>query len=282
MASKSKAVAKQDEAEKKLAPVVYDEEDYGAGFEDFDRSDVAIPFLNILQKSSPQVDEENAAYVQGAKPGMIMNSVTQELYDKDSGVIVIPVHRVHQYIEWIPRDEGGGFVAAHDPNSDVVLKAKEDGSFGDLQTPEGNDLKETFNVFVVIVGEEDGDFGTAIIPFTSTRIRDYKKWMSTCRAITIRNSEGRRFPAPMYGHTYRARTRFQENNKGTWYGFDIKFSDGNAAESRLTPEDELFQVAKAFRELVVAGDAKINYNSSAATEPEEGTYTEEDDSDGVF
>jgi hypothetical protein len=280
--AKGKQVAKHEEEPTALTTAVYDAEDYGAGFEDFGQDDIAIPFLNVLQKGSPAVDEDNASFIKGAKAGMIMNSVTSRLYDKETGVVVIPVHRIHQYIEWIPRSEGGGFVAAHEVDSPVVTTAKQEagGGFGDLETPEGNELKETFNVFVLVVGE-DGDFETAILPFSSTQIRAYKKWMTTCRSIILRDADGRRFPAPMFAHQFRIRTKFQENNKGTWYGMDIGFAHGNAEASRMTPDDELFQAAKGFRELILSGAAKANYDShqDAGTEVRSGGYTESADGD---
>ena len=95
------------------------------GFENLGADDYAIPFFSILQKGSPEVDpDKKDEYIPGSKPGMIMNSVTNELIDGKVGFAIVPVHRKHEFLEWIPRDQGGGLgridhhlpaVDAHDP-----------------------------------------------------------------------------------------------------------------------------------------------------------------------
>jgi len=268
-----KAVAKKEEAP--VAEYQYDAEDYGAGFEDFGRDDLAIPFINILQKMSPQVDSDHQAHIEGAKAGMLINSVTGELFDgKEEGVIVIPVHRTHNFVEWVPRDEGGGFVATYEVDDPVIVEAKRGGAFGKLEHPETeNDLVETFSVYALVVNEE-GDSSPVVIPFTSTQIKNYRKWMTTCRSVMLRDPSGRKFPAPMYAHLYRITTQFQENNKGTWHGFKINFAEGTAADSRLAPDSELFQAAKNFRELILSGAAKANYASVAQDDEGDGDSDE--------
>lgn len=264
--------AKREEPANSVAK--YDADDLGAGFEDFTRDDLAIPFINILQKMSPAVDPDSPNHIDKAKAGMMINSVTQELYDgKEDGVVVIPVHRVHQFIEWVPRDAGGGFVAAHEVDDPMIVEAKKGGNFGKLESPDGNDLVETFNVYVLLVGD-DGDYQPAVIPFSSTNIKAYKKWMTNARSIVLKDEEGRRFPAPMFSHKYRILTQFQENNKGTWHAFRVAFAEGDAESSRLAPEDELYQAAKGVRELVLSGAAKPNYDSAAAHQ------TDDADDDG--
>lgn len=279
MAGKKEATAVVPKAEdtKAVAAYQYDEADLGAGFEDFDRSDLAIPFINILQKMSPQVDPDSPNYVDGAKAGMLINSVTGDLYDgKETGIIAIPVHRIHQFIEWIPRDSGGGFVAAYEVTDPIIIEAKREGQFGKLEHPKtGNDLVETFNVFSLLL-EEGGDPFPGVVPFSSTQIKNYKRWMTKCRSIMIAGPGGRKFPAPMFAHTYRILTQFQENNKGTWHGYKISFTGEDAERSRLAPDSPLFKAAKDFRELVTSGVAQAAYSTAAQTDTDGG----EDENDG--
>src|SRR5690606_39209842 len=115
---------------------------------------------------SPQVDEDGPAYVQGAKKGMIINSVTEELYPGDPGVLFLPVHREHRFVEWVPRDQGGGFVASHEPTDPMIIEARKGGGFGKLESPEGNDIVETFYVFGLVV-DEDGLGIPAVVSFSS-------------------------------------------------------------------------------------------------------------------
>src|SRR5215207_5859746 len=62
------------------------EEDAGKGMEGADKDSFAIPFLSILQGLSPQMDPDSG--IPGAKLGMIVNTVTNELY---STLKVVPV-----------------------------------------------------------------------------------------------------------------------------------------------------------------------------------------------
>src|ERR1043165_469587 len=84
----------------------------GAGFETVKSSDLSIPFLQVLQSNSPQVEDQKP---EGSQPGLIFNSVTGELSTK---VVFQPVYTQDMYVEWVPRNKGGGFVEAHLPDSE--------------------------------------------------------------------------------------------------------------------------------------------------------------------
>jgi hypothetical protein len=260
--SPGSGVVKREEPKDNLPTVQYDEEDYGSGFEDMGAADLAIPFLAILQKGSPQVDEEKEAYIDGAKPGMILNTVTQEVYDgKGEGILFVPVHRVHNYVEWVPRDSGGGFVAVHEVESPMIIQARKHGAFGKLASPDENDLVETFSVFGLLV-HEDGSFDSAIIAFSSTQIKHYKRWMTTARGIMVRSPQGKRVNPPLFAHVYRLKTKGEQNTKGSWHGWDIKFEGGNAATARLEQDNDVYQAAKGLRDLVTSGQARAAYNTA--------------------
>ena len=84
----------------------------GKGLQNISNDDVTIPRLAIIQSGSPQRKKKDEKYIDGADEGMIFNTVTNELY-KDS-LEVIPCGYRKTYVEWVPRDKGGGLVAVHD------------------------------------------------------------------------------------------------------------------------------------------------------------------------
>ena len=56
-----------------------------------------------------------AKYVEGAKPGMIYNTVTSECFDGKKGIKVIPCYYKKDFPEWSdrgdgPRCSGGKFI----------------------------------------------------------------------------------------------------------------------------------------------------------------------------
>src|SRR5690348_2396641 len=168
----ARGVAVEEAKTQALSTDVYDSDEVGAGFGDMTQEDLAIPFFAILQKGSPQVEEGGAAYIEGAKPGMFFNTVTKEFFDgRDKGTRFIAVHHDHKFIEWKPRDDGGGLVAVHDANSEFVVNARKTGpKFGKIEVEGGNELAETFSVFGLLI-KEGGDYEPGILTFGSTQIK---------------------------------------------------------------------------------------------------------------
>ena len=109
------------------------EADANAGSQNMTQEDLALPFLKVLGQLSPEVNKQNAKFISGAEPGMIVNSVTKELYDGAKGINVIPVHYERQYVEWQERGTGsaGAPVAIHSAGSDIVSTTTRDKSWKD-------------------------------------------------------------------------------------------------------------------------------------------------------
>jgi hypothetical protein len=65
------------------------EADAQQGAQNISQEDLALPFLKILGQLSPEVNKRDGKYVEGAEPGKIINTVTNELYDS---LNVVPCH----------------------------------------------------------------------------------------------------------------------------------------------------------------------------------------------
>ncbi len=63
------------------------EEDAQSGFNNMTQEDFALPFLKLLTSTSPEIGE-----MEGAMPGMVLNSVTNELYDGKKGCWLFQQH----------------------------------------------------------------------------------------------------------------------------------------------------------------------------------------------
>lgn len=233
------------------------------GFEDFTQSDLAVPFLIVLQKGHPQVEDGNPKQVVGAKAGMLMNTVTNELYDGKVGVEAILVHRVHNFLEWIPRDDGGGLVNVFAANAPEVLDAqrKAGRKFGKLKINDNNDLVETFNVFCLLT-KPDGRRERCVLGFSSTNIGPYKRWMTQAMSQTHTVEGGGQAPIPMWGHRYRITTQFNQKKSNTWYTFNVTFADGSAEKARIPDDAPESSEAKDFRALLTSGAATANFESA--------------------
>ena len=82
--------------------------DDSKGFDNMTQDDLALPFVRILGQLSPQVTQGDAKYIESAKPGMIYNTVTSELFDGKVGIKVIPCYYKKDYPEWSDRGDGPG------------------------------------------------------------------------------------------------------------------------------------------------------------------------------
>lgn len=245
----------------------YAVDEVGTGFEDFTQTDLAVPFLNILQKGNPQVEEGNPAQLPNAKASMLMNSVTQQLYDGKLGVRLIPVHRHRCFIEWVPKDDGGGLVAVYEEDAPEVRAAiaatGRKQVFGKMKINDNNDLQETFNVYSLLVAEGSSDeFVRIVLSMASSQIGPYKKWMTTAQSIQTVGASGRKGTPPMFSHVYRARTEFFKKGENSWYKWNVKFDGPDAPSCRLAEDSVLFQEAKKFRAMVTGGQAKADFASA--------------------
>ena len=194
-------------------------DDVSKGFENMTQDDMALPFVRILGQLSPQVTQGDAKYIDSAKPGMIYNTVTNELYDGKVGIKVIPCYYKKDYPEWSDRGDGPGApVAVHMPNSPVISTGKREGS--KIRLPNGNYLEETASYFVM-VETKSGGYSPALITMKSTQLNVSKKWNSMMKTTQIADGKGGFAIPPMHGVVYNLTSTLQKNDKGSWYGWVV-------------------------------------------------------------
>lgn len=190
--------------------------------------DFAIPFLYILQSGSPQVKKSAGEYVKGAEEGMIFNTVSKQLYQT---VLVLAAHYERVFIEWIPRKLGGGFVARYKEAPEYEVN--EDGAW---VLPNGNELKDTRQWYVLIINE-DGSSEPATIGMSGSNIKASKRMMTTYRLQKSKKP-------------FVLTTVPKENDKGSWFAWD--FSVGEFPEG----SEELAEMFKDFQESCKSGNVR--------------------------
>lgn len=254
--SKKNEVAVRDEH---AVGAVYDYGEHaGGGFQTEDsQNDIAIPFLNLLQAKSPEVeDPEDDRYIDGAKAGMFINSLTKQVFDE---VLIIPVVKQSAIVEWVPRDEGGGWVGAHQPDDPVVKNAKPHSDPKKKrmrQTADGHDLVDTVYLYCLVVDSMDADApaDTVVLSFTSTKL---KKW----RAINTQMRMVKGAP-PRYAFVLRLKSVTERGSGNTWKNYHIEFANGDPVNSLLPPDSPLFQAAVEAKNLIETGAARADFAAS--------------------
>lgn len=99
----------------------YIKQDSVRGQENVGTEDLSIPRLDVIQDLSPQHKENKPEYIEGAKVGMLFNSVTQRLYGIK--VFFIPVYFRKEWVIWKNMDAGGGFFGAFNSKNEAEAEA---------------------------------------------------------------------------------------------------------------------------------------------------------------
>jgi hypothetical protein len=262
--SKSTSVAKKEDKSTALAPVIDYGDDTGAGLDDVGRDEAGIPFLKVLQAQSPEVMGPNGK-IDGATAGLILNTGTEELSEN---VTIVPAIRQHVFVEWRPRNQGGGIVAVHAPDTDIVKAAvAASEKFGEYKTEAGNDLVETFYVFAVVL-EDDTPAGLIVVPFSSTGIKVYKKkFINRLRYCMVDDGRGAKRNPPMFAHRVTISTVQETNDHGTWFNYAIQFAnDNNVMASLMGPDHAGYLAGKELAAMVAGGEAKADISKAATTD----------------
>lgn len=264
MAPKTTAVVKTEDDKLQAMAVYAGYEAYaGQGLDDLSTEDKGLPFFEVLQPLSPEVDD-----IPGAVAGMIINKATKELYDT---IRFVPACRAHVYTEWVPRDDGGGLVAQHELTSPVVADARSKQRVGKFILPNGNELIETFYLYGLVLDENDNPT-PAVISFTSTKIAAYKQLTTRADSLMFRTADGRKLKFPWFAHTWKLGTEKKKKDKYTWFTWTVAFDGVNdkAEEARLPADHPAVALASDIVSSMKAGALKVNTenlrNDGAAAE----------------
>ena len=225
------------------------EADANQGAQNISQEDLALPFLKVLGQLSPEVNKRDAKYVEGAEPGKIINTVTNELFDE---IKIIPCHYKRQYIEWQDRGTSTGApVAIHEASSDIVSQTTRGKDYKD-RLPNGNYLDNTAQHFVLALGKTPQ---TALISMKGTQLKVSRKWNSMMMGIKMQGKNGL-FTPPTYSHIYNLKTVQMSNDKGTWFGWDV---------SKVGPvTDKIFyDMAKTFATSVGKGEVQAKHGNES-------------------
>jgi hypothetical protein len=204
------------------------------GSENVGMSDVVIPRIEIVQMLSPCLKPNDAAYIEGARPGMLYNSVTRVLYGESADVV--PVVFKKEYLCWKDRKKGGGFGGAYPTAQEAALRIKEEPE----NERESWEAMETAQQLVLVI-RDDGSTEEAVVSMARTKMKVSKQWNSL-----IRINENDRF-----SRVYKLFTVDEQNNNGDDY------KNYAVANLGFTPEDVYYK-AEALYKAIASGSRKVN------------------------
>jgi|TARA_R100001463_G_scaffold8974_4_gene27150 hypothetical protein len=142
----------------------------GLGNENVTTDHIQVPRIKLLQQMNNEVDESHDAYVTGAKPGALLNTVTNELFKE---IYVINVHFTEDFVIWRKREKGGGLVGTVGTAQEATEKiATLDGS------PEDYEVIQTQSHLLLRKNEKTGalDVSPFLMDFASSKLRVSREW----------------------------------------------------------------------------------------------------------
>lgn len=215
--------------------------DAGAGTSTL-QEDNLVPLVYILQGLSPQVNKRNEAYIDGAEPGHIWLRNSQDpIVAGEEGFLFQPCYFGKEWVEWVPRDDGGGLVGRYDDRPETAEQVPDPRDEKKMiwKMPNGNELRETrYHSGYVHLGEQRLPY---VVPFSSTGHSVSREWMFQ---MNSRIEDG--VKVPTYACLYRLTTRHRKNNKGEWYVFKPEFAG-------YVQSDEDYQAGKELHEAFATG-----------------------------
>lgn len=229
--------------------------DLGAGMEGADKDCYAVPFLRVIQSGSPQVKRTEGAYNPEAKEGMLVNSVTGELFDGEQGITIIPCAFQRRFIRWGGKGKPneGAYLGELLPEEVDALKAS--GKVLELDgqlTIEGDELTDTRSHYVLI--ETENGVTQALFPLTSTQIKKSKQLLSILSSIKVRMA-GALVTPPTWLNRIKVTTVPESNEFGSWMG--VKFESVGFVQ-----DEQVYNAGKAFHDAVVGGAVKAAYGAT--------------------
>lgn len=261
----TKAVVKQEN--NALAAPAFDfEADVGKGMEGTDSDSFAIPFLRIIQKTSPQVDEAAAEYMPDAKPGMFLNTVSGKLYDGKEGITFLPCAFQRRFIQWAPRGAEGGYKGEFLPEAiaemrnagklvDLDNKLYVPDESGNVSEKKSDRMVDTRSHFGLVV-TEDG-IAMVLLALSSTQIKKSKRLMSILNEAKVQGANGLVTP-PTWMNKVKLTTALESNDEGSWYGVQV------AADGFIESKD-LYDAGKTFHDAIAKGERGADYSAGDDT-----------------
>jgi hypothetical protein len=250
--------------------------DAGRGMEGATAESFAIPFLIVLQKGSPQVDEASGAALPGARQGMLFNTVTGQMHDpkpdKDGPLKFVPCTYKRTFIRWGARGTGGGSFKGEYTEAQIAdMRAK--GEIVELDRklfipnpdgsvdPKKNDrIADTRNHYGLIL-TKDGAYQHAMISLTSTQIKKSKTLMAALASVKkIHPMTKQLFQPPTFANIVDVGSQPEQNELGNWMGITF-------ATSGEVRRADIYNAAKAFAESVRKGAVQENYQNLAENAP---------------
>lgn len=207
MAKKTNEVAVRDDAVFAGVATIEERGEYvGRGSENVTAADLAIPRLKLLQMINPEVEPGNPKQVDGAQAGMIMNSVTNELY---TSLFLINLNYSRKTVVWRKRKQGGGMEGTYESRDEALEALAEKGL-----SENDHDISENPTHLVLILDDTGAPKSIALLDMPGVKAKKSKVWNTL---ISDQEKEGN----PRFGCVWQLGVVSESNSSGNYFNLDV-------------------------------------------------------------
>ena len=235
----------------------------------FNSDEMQIPYIRMAQTGNPQLKKQEGKYINGLAAGDIFNNLTNQYWDGETGIKVIPCFMVTKYIEWIPKELGGGFVREIPPGDPVLNQVTriKDPAIKDI-LPNGNEMVVTDNIFCLVM--DDGNLQPAVIDMKVSSLKVSRRWKTQLAMmpafkviIPPKDKEEEKvvkWKPPSFASVWNLTvvTETKKNSTETYYNYSVQRDQ--ILNPFVNPEDkEIYAEAKLFHLSVKSGEVKATH-----------------------
>jgi len=179
------------------------------GNENVTSEHISVPRVKLLQKMNSEVDPNHSEYIEGAKEGDFINTVTGENYGPS--LVVVNTHFKEEYVIWRKRTEGGGLVGNFPTRKEADDYLEDNG----LEV-EKHDITQTHIHTLLRMDEKTQEISD--IPFlfdcASSKLKVSRDW--NVQLLKLGGNVNR------FSYMWRMSSVPQSNAKGSWVNIDIE------------------------------------------------------------
>lgn len=194
----------------------------GQGSENVKAEDMAIPRIKLLQSISDEVQPGNPVYLEEAKPGMLIDSVSKKLY---TSLYLINLHFSKRIVAWRKRKLGGGMFGQFDSEAEAYAALEEA-----KQPVENYDIVENPTHLVMLIDEDGNSQGTALLDMPGIKGKVSKNWNTL---INDKEKAGH----PRFSVVWELSSFADSNSEGNFHQYSVEYV--------VDAPDEIYALAQA-------------------------------------
>ena len=242
----------------------------------FDRDELIIPRLKVLQPLSPEVQDGSNGYIEGAKAGMFYNTSSGKLTPGQTGMTICIVGHQRQTIEWSSaRADGSGQLIkiwGMDEGWKALCEPDQRNIFNPV-TKDGHSIDKQRSFLIFDVDMKTGDYDPSFFNLRSTGNKIASQIANMLVQTKTRLSDGRIITPPYYYYLYKMTLEFVQNTKGKWWApkvVKLTNDKGMHWKTQDVPNgNHIFKQAIIMQEHFLTGDIQSDWEAPEASDIDE-------------